>query len=131
MRISRRAALAGATAAVAVAAIPAAQAATDETLLRMEQEWLAFRDYANNYPDESDEARGPLYARLQEMEDRIFATPAQTPGGIAVKLRLWSHYYVPFTDRKFWWRGDVDQMNGHEFGLGMTMRDLERLAGAV
>ncbi len=127
----------GASAAVAVAGVPSnAQAAlAGDPLLAMEREWRAFRDYCNNYPDESDEARNPLYDRLADMELEIYKTPATALAGVVVKLRLWGNYYTSFAcDNAYeeaWWRGDLAPMGLDETGFAYVMRDLERLAGVV
>ncbi len=144
MQITRRDALLGATAAAVVtgattaplaikaAGVKAALAGelNDEPLLALRRRWLAWRDHIHNYPDDSDEARDPLFAQLEEIEERIYATPAQTPQGVTVKLELWQYYYSPWT-RPWtpWWEGDVDSMPLDEKGMAMVMRDLERLAG--
>ena len=131
MQISRRDALLGATAAAAVAGVPGAVQAV-EPLLAMEREWNAHRYSYNNCLDDSDEAREPHFRRLEEMEWNIYQTPAQTPQGVAIKLRLWSRYYASFHDRCYdgdWWKGDLERMTYAEFGFANVMRDLERLAG--
>ncbi len=148
MQITRRDALMGASAAAIVTGLTTAPlvikaagvktalanpgGVNDEPLLTMEQEWHDQRDFYNNYPDESDEAREPLYRRLEEIEWSIYQTPAQTPQGVAIKLRLWSRYYASFHDRCYngdWWTGDLEGMDYAEFGFANVMRDLERLAG--
>ena len=113
MSISRRTALATTAAAVVTGAITAPIAIeaagvkaalagdpvvspNDSDLLALEQEWANLRYYINNYPDESDEALDPLYERLTEREEAIFCCPARTPAGLAIKLRLWDHYYNSF-----------------------------------
>ena len=131
MRISRRDALTGAGAVMAMTGVPTAVAAqVVEPLLAMEREWHAQRDFIHNYPDDSDEAREPHFRRLEEMEWGIYQTPAQTPQGVAIKLRLWSRYYACFYDscyRGAWWKGDLNRMSYAEFGFANVMRDLERL----
>ena len=141
MSISRRDALLGASAAVAVAGVPTAVAAkaalgdvipTVDPVLAVEQKWSAFREHIHNYSDESDAALDQLHARLREMEIKIYETPATTPAGIAVKLRLWGGYYGPFYGRSFeepWWRGDRATMGMADTGFACVMCDLERLSG--
>ncbi len=145
MQITRRDALLGATAAAAVTGLTVAPlsmkaagakaALAGDPLLAMEREWLAFRHYCNNYPDESDEARDPLYDRLTDMELEIYETPATTPAGAVIKLRLWGNYYTSFaTDNAYeeaWWRGDLAPMGLDETGFAYVMRDLAHLAGEV
>ncbi len=143
MNITRRTALATTAAAITTAAIAApiaikaagVQAAlAGDPLLALEQEWRAFRDYIHNYPDESDAALDPLYNRLTNMEVRIYETPATTPAGIAVKLRLWGGYYGPFDHRSFeepWWRGNLANMGVADTGFACVMCDLERLSGGL
>ncbi len=135
--ITRRAALKGTAAVAAVgvpvaaplAAIPISQA-TDEPLQEMERQWLAWRDYCRTYPDESDEARDPLYDRLNEIEFQIHRTPAKSPSGIAVKLRMWgrSHGYS-FPGE--WWELSVGDFDGDldHMPIVSALRDAERLAG--
>ncbi len=143
MSISRRTALATTAAAITTAAITAPialkaaavkAALADDPLLAMEQEWLAFRNYIHNYPDESDAALDPLYDRLTEMEVGIYETPATTPAGVAIKLRLWSRYYASFDRLSFdepWWRGDLATMGVADTGFACVLCDLERLAGGI
>ena len=96
--LTRRAALQGGTAAVvctaAITAANAVAASPCEPLLEMEREWIAQRDHYRTYPDESDEARDPLLDRLIETEVQMHRTPATTPAGIAVKLRMWARSRV-------------------------------------
>ena len=135
MSISRRDALRGATAAAVTAGVPIAamaEAETDHELIALERQWLAWRDYCHSYPDDSDEARNPLFARLEEIEERIYATPARTARGVTTKLRLWAYFYAPLNHIwTRWWEGDVEQMELDEKGLAMVMRDLDRLAGGM
>ena len=135
MQISRRGALIGVGAAAVVAGVPGAVQAV-EPLLAMERAWSAQRYFYNGpaLHDESDEAREPHFRRLEEMEWSIYQTPAQTPQGVATKLRLWSRYYACFHERCYegeWWKSDLDRMTFAEFGFANVMRDLERLAGEV
>ena len=144
MQITRRNALVSAGAAVVtgVATAPLAIKAAGvkaalavEPLLAMEQEWAAFRDYCNNYPDESDAAVDPLFDRLTEMERQIYRTPAAILEGVVVKLRLWSRYYAEFSSHEgfedSWWRGDYGPERLDVMGFANVMRDLERLAEAA
>ncbi len=131
MSISRRNALLGATAAVAVVGVPITVQAA-EPLLAMEREWNGHRHAFNNSADDSDAAREPHFRRLEEMEWNIYQTPAQTLQGVATKLRLWSRYYACFHDCCYegdWWTGGLEGMDYAEFGFANVMRDLERLAG--
>ena len=98
--LTRRAALKGGTAVAVSAAVGTAASAVaipvsanpdanledlhagwhaDEPLLEMEREWIAWRDHCRAYPDDSDEARDPLFDRLIEMEVQMHRTPATTP----------------------------------------------------
>ena len=115
----------------AVPALPVPIASTiEEPLLEMEREWIARRDHYRTYPDESDAARDPLLDRLIETEIEIHRTPATTPAGIAVKLRMWArHHGSGFGED--WWQGSVE-----DFGQNLdvvpiigALRDAERLAG--
>ena len=123
----------GATAAAVVAGVPvAATAEADHELIALERQWLAWRDYCHSYPDDSDEARNPLFARLEEIEERIYATPARTARGVTIKLRLWAYFYAPLNyPWTRWWEGDVERVGLDEKGLAMVMRDLDRLAGGM
>ncbi len=139
-KITRRTALRGTAAVAAVAAVPVAaplaaipiNQATDEPLQEMERQWLAWRDYCRTYSDESDEARDPLYDRLNEIEFQIHRTPAKSPSGIAVKLRMWgrSHGYS-FPGE--WWELSVEDFDGDldHMPIVSALRDAERLAGEV
>jgi len=118
----------GATAAQA-APVPIAST-IEEPLLEMEREWFAWRDHCCTYPDESDAARDPLFERLTEMEVEMHRTPATTPAGIAVKLRMWARLH----GHRFngdWWERSVE-----DFGWDLdvvpivaALHDAERLAG--
>ena len=81
-------------------------------------------------PDESDEARDPLLDRLIEMEVEMHRTPATTPAGIAVKLRMWARHHGSGLGED-WWQSSVE-----DFGQNLdvvpiigALRDAERLAG--
>ena len=106
------------SAAIQAVPVPIGRA-TVEPLLEIEREWLAWLDCCNNDPNESDQAIDARCAHLFEIEQRIIDTPARTPAGIAVKLRLFAHYEKP----------------AGEFCIGnwelMTtaLHDAERLAG--
>ena len=132
MSISRRGALLGASAAVAVAGVPTAAHAA-EPLLALEQEWLALQNLYIDFPDTSDKALDPLAERLLVMEGAIYETPATTLAGIAAKLRVWGYYHgswsgnLPYEDS--WWRGDPALTYREEIGFAGVMCDLERLAG--
>ena len=130
MRISRRDALRGGTAALAVAGLSMpAQARAVDPVLKLERQWHNFRDYIDTCPDD-DETRDPLFARLTEIEDRLYVTPAQTLEGVRAKLRLWSYYYSPFLNPwRPWWRDDPKEIPPDKMGFAMAIRDLERMAG--
>ncbi len=131
MQITRRNALLGATAAAVVAGVPVAVRADDAVLLAMEQEWLARRAYAINYPEDSDEVLDPLYRAANEIKNRIYTTPAQTLWGVAVKLRVWAQNSGEFQQTFYegaWWRGDPASMYSGDMGFAGVMQDLERLA---
>ncbi len=140
MQISRRDALLGATAAVAVAGVPtavAAQAAlAGDPVLTLEREWLAQLDVIHNYPDESDEALDPLHERAYEIERQLFLMPAESLQGVMTKLRVWHYYYSTCSweaqpyDR-VWWRVRLDNLPIADLGGAAVMRDLERLAGGL
>ncbi len=95
MRISRRDALTGATAAVAVAAVPTIVVATtkpEDPVLVLKREWDARWDEYVSETDDSDEVLDPLHDRLGEITYQILQTPATTIEGVAVKLVLWARY---------------------------------------
>ena len=150
MNISRRDALMGATAAAVVTGAIIAPLATKATavkaalggvsptlepLLAMEQEWLAFRDFCDDWPDEEGEVYEALYGRLNEMAEALYRIPAKTLTGVAAKLRMWAWNCTGISDPhpygKPWWRGDLAAMYADERGFAQVMRDLERLSGEV
>ncbi len=91
MQISRRDALVGASAAVAVAGVPVAveaKAAIAEPLLALEQRWLALGTALDN-GHIADKGRWEAsYQQWSAIQERIAQTPATTVHGLAVKLRL-------------------------------------------
>ena len=149
--LSRRAALKGGTAVAVSAAVGTAASAVaipvsanpdanledlhagwhaDEPLLEMEKEWFAWRDHCCNYPDRSDAARDPLFEQLNAMEVEMHRTPATTPAGIAVKLRMWARLHGHHFEGD-WWERSVE-----DFGYDLdvvpiiaALHDAERLAG--
>jgi hypothetical protein len=103
-----------------------------EPLLEMEKEWFAWRDHCCNYPDESDAARDPLFERLTEMEIQMHRTPATTPAGIAVKLRMWARLHGHRFEGN-WWERSVEDF-GHDLDVVPiigALHDAERLSGRV
>ena len=133
-KMTRRAALKGTAAVAAVAAVPVAISETgNEPLLEMEQRWLAWLDYCCTYPDESDEARDPLFAQLNEIEFQMHRTPAKGPAGIAVKLRMYARSHSYYGDVGPWWERPVEDFAGDldYMPLVSALRDAERLAGSV
>ena len=90
-------------------------------LLEIEREWLAWLDRCNNDPDTSDQAIDANCARLFKIEQRIIDTPARSPAGIAVKLRLFAHYEKP----------PAEFCIGNWQLMTTALHDAERLAGRV
>ncbi len=144
MQITRRSALATGAAAITTAAIatPLAMKASGvkaalagDPLVAMEQDWLAFRDFCDDWPDEEGEVYEALYDRLYEMQDALYSSPAKTLTGVAAKLRMWAWNCTGISDPhpygKPWWRGDLAAMYPDERGFAHIMLDLERLAGEV
>lgn len=150
MKISRRDALLGASAAAVVTAAIAAPLAlkaagvkaalggdpvtdlNDQGLLGLERQWLDHQKTCEDWPHEQGEVYESLYARLSEMEECIYCNPAQTLAGVMVKLRMWSWHCSdisqPHPYGEPWWRGDLAAMYKDEMGFAQIMRDLERLA---
>ena len=81
MQITRRDALTGATAAVAVATVPTIVVATtkpEDPVLVLKREWDARWDEYVSETDDSDEVLDPLHDRLGEITYQILQTPATT-----------------------------------------------------
>ncbi len=138
MTISRRGALLGAPAAVAVCGMPAGAHTVDpmvaavDPIFVLEQEWLAQRELLRASPDRSDRALNPHFRRLEEIEWRMYRTPARSLLGVVVKLRIWHRFYAEFSGvdaDAMWWRGDLARLSFGELGFACVMRDLEHLAG--
>ena len=136
MRISRRTALTGATAAVAATIVPTAAVATTEPedpVLVLKREWEARYNLIPSDPDASDEYLEPFYRRVDEIEDRILQTPATTSAGVVVKLVLWArqHCESGCTTGLSW---NHESIEGRALDLDRlpvisALNDLERLAG--
>ncbi len=92
--LTRRAALRGGTATVAViagAGAVTARGAVDEPLLDLERQWLRQRHYAcHEQPGETDDERYPAFEALDGIEDQIEETPACSHAEVAVKLRMYA-----------------------------------------
>ena len=76
------------------------------------------------------EARNPLFERLTEMEVQMHRTPATTPAGIAVKLRMWARLHGHHFEGN-WWERSVEDF-GHDLDVVPiigALHDAERLAG--
>ena len=138
MSISRRDALVGASAAVAVAGVPTAVAAAispstiEDPVLALKREWDARWKRYESETDESDEVNDPLYDALDEVAYEIFQTPATTPAGIAVKLILWARIHVGNDASGLGWsREPVHNypMELDNLPVVSALHDLERLAG--
>ncbi len=125
MLLSRRTALLG-TAAVASLAAPLAAAeylSRDEPLLVLERQCRVQRHYAcYEQPGETDKERAPAFDALYEIEKRIIRTPARSPAGMAVKLRLWAHCTMADPS-------NTEDMSLDEGIVTSALRDAERLAG--
>ncbi len=114
MEISRRGALMGATAVVAVATVPTAVEASDATLEALHDAWWHARRASMDQsgPDEwVERALDMADAAL----DSFLAAPARTPRGVALKLRAQAEYM------------DADVLI--EQITAAAIRDLDRLAG--
>ncbi len=111
-------------AAVAMPAMPAV-ADGDEVLLELGREYHRRVDYCNNNEALTDEEVAYLAGRARDIAHAIIDTPARTPAGIAVKLRLHANVAC--------WDLTTNEPPGD---LGMdpiwsAYADLERLAGGV
>ncbi len=86
--ISRRGALLGATAAVAVAGVPTAVAAKaeDAELTALGRQWIVA--YAAWLQCHDDDENTILLKRANAIEDRMVEMPVHSPDGALVKLRV-------------------------------------------
>ena len=121
--ITRRTALKGGAATVAIAAVPTMAVADDDAeLLRLEADWWQARA-AHHAADELGDPAGyeATWERWRDVEKRMRETPANTPVGIAAKLRIW----------KFWQFND--HMDSDDYLVTSCLADAERLAagGAI
>ncbi len=93
MSISRRDALLGASAAVAVAGVPTAVAAQacDTELVALGQQWREL--YIEWLRCPVEEENTVLLKRVHAIEDRMEEIPARSPNGALVKLRVAAEHY--------------------------------------
>ena len=120
--ITRRAVLAGVPAVAAAVAIPGEAANGDEVLLGLEREHRRLVAYCQTI--ETDAELDYYAARAADIARAIIGTPSRGPSGVAVKIRLWSHYQGEDLDS-----GPVD-----DIGIDPILSahaDLERLSGGV
>ena len=146
--ITRRGALLGASAAVAVAAVPAVQGEPDPAIVVIDRH-LAL--YSEAYPDfdqspeedwfKIEEQLKPITDRCNDLLCDVFRTPAESPDGVLAKARV---VYRCVTFQKTNSRGPVEDMeppnDGSENNFGALapgqlvwslLNDLERLAGGL
>ncbi len=90
MQITRRNALLGASAAVAVAGVPGAVQGEDAELIALGQQWLA--TYGKWLLETGVEKSG-LLEQACALEDRMAEIPACSHDGAIVKLRVAAEHY--------------------------------------
>ncbi len=91
MQISRRDALMGATAAVAVAGVPTAVAAQaeDAELIALGRQWIvAYGEWIG-----TEDVDSTLLKRVRSIDNRIADIPARSHHGALVKLRVAAEFY--------------------------------------
>ncbi|MCZ6742974.1 MAG: hypothetical protein O7D27_12535 [Alphaproteobacteria bacterium] len=91
MSISRRDALMGATAAVAVAGVPTAVAAQaeDAELIALGRQWIvAYGEWIG-----TEDVDSTLLKRVRSIDNRIADIPARSHHGALVKLRVAAEFY--------------------------------------
>ena len=103
-----------------------------DPVLVLKREWLARWERIQKEPDESDEARDPLYERLSETEYEVFQTPATTLAGVAFKLVLWARPHIGYDASGAGWSktpAETYPRDLDELPVVSALHDLERLAG--
>ncbi len=139
MSISRRGALLGASAAVAVAGVPmavaakAALAGDPDPVAALVNKALAYRDWLNSTPDDMPEEDFNSHCEaLWEMYDQIRDTPAPSIKGILGKVRIaWIQEHNSIDDELAGPPDDfgvVGSLEPKRF-VWSALQDLERLAG--
>ncbi len=128
--ITRRGALVGATAAVAVVGVPTASAAVaipgpnDRRLLDLERVLVPYRAWYDDrmrpiLPEADEMLR---FEPISDLDDAIAKTPADSVIGLAVKVRQFRYHLHNETLE------DALPYH-HNWHLQAVVRDLERLAG--
>ncbi len=127
MRITRRDALTGVTAAVAVAAIPAAVSATPyEPVIGLVDELnRACRVWFDAADTNDGKAVAHWSGRYWNLANQVCETPAVTVRGVLAKL----HGFYNESEITFMRRGGVPGNDLGKIWTASIYRDLERLAG--
>ena len=129
--ITRRNALVGAGAVVAVAGVPGA--VQGDPVVALVNKALAYRDQINNGPDDmSDDRLDALCEPLDEMLNLIWLTPATSVQGIASKVRVaWIQTVPAISTERTGPPDEFDQIGrlASERFIWSALQDLERLAG--
>ncbi len=86
--ITRRNALVGASAAVAVVGVPTLAAEASEPLVALERQMLARGAFLDNHSARDEAQSEAVFKEWSALQDQIAETPATTVEGLAVKLRL-------------------------------------------
>ena len=106
----------------------------EDPVIALKREWNTRWERYKNEPNRSDEEIiGPLHDRLNEAEVTIHRTPATTPEGIAIKLRMWGRNH-PDPDRgENWCEPPVEDIEGNldDMPILSVLRDLEHLVDAT
>ena len=118
--VSRRNAIKGGAAVAVAATVPSVAVADDAELLKLEADWRRTQAAWRATDELADEAgHDAAWDKWREVEERICAAPAETPVGMAVKLRIWA----------FWRKGEA--INSDEYLVTSCLADAERLAGGA
>ena len=103
----------------------------EDPVLALKRKWETRWERYKSMPDDSpDEAMAPHHAALTEAEFAIYRTPATTPEGMAIKLRMWGRNH-PDPDRgENWCEPPIEDIEGNldDMPILSVLRDLERLS---
>ncbi len=105
--------------------------AIEDPVLALKREWDArWERYKDEENRGDEEIIGPLHDRLNEAEFAIHRTPATTPAGIALKLKMWTRNHCPGIVSYDWWKAPLDEFDDDldELPVLSALHDLERMA---
>ena len=113
------------------AAPPSSASVSEDPVLALKREWDTRWERYESETDRSDEVIDPLHAWLNEAEFAIHRTPATTPAGIALKLKMWTRNHCPGIVSYDWWKAPLDEFDDDldELPILSALHDLERLTG--